>query len=137
MTEAEWLACTDPEAMLGFLQGKASDRKLRLFACASIRLSSSSKPIDSILRIGELQADGLASPTEVQEAQIQASSPAFQAYLVVVHNDVARILRSVFALEFWLWGGREKNVPLLREIFGNPFRPIVLEPSWLAWNDHA
>ena len=31
MTEAEWLACTDPTPMLLFLHGRASDRKLRLF----------------------------------------------------------------------------------------------------------
>lgn len=24
---------------------------------------------------------------------------------------------------------------LLRDIFGNPFRPVVIEPAWLAWND--
>ena len=24
---------------------------------------------------------------------------------------------------------------LLREIFGNPFRPVALDSSWLAWND--
>src|SRR5262245_19662976 len=34
MTEAEWLACTDPEPMLDFLRGKVSERKLRLFALA-------------------------------------------------------------------------------------------------------
>lgn len=26
---------------------------------------------------------------------------------------------------------------LVREIFGNPFRPATVDPSWLAWNDGA
>src|SRR5437763_916591 len=34
MTEAEWLAATDPTHMLAFLRGKASDRKCRLFVVA-------------------------------------------------------------------------------------------------------
>lgn len=38
MTEAEWLACTNPRPMLEFLRGKASERKLRLFSCACCRL---------------------------------------------------------------------------------------------------
>src|SRR5262249_19147394 len=41
MTEQEWLGGTDPEPMLDFLRGRASDRKLRLFACACGRPSCS------------------------------------------------------------------------------------------------
>ena len=26
-----------------------------------------------------------------------------------------------------------RQVELLNELFGNPFRPVVLEPHWLAW----
>src|SRR5579871_2872723 len=34
MTEVEWLVGANPTQMLGFLRGKVSDRKLRLFVCA-------------------------------------------------------------------------------------------------------
>jgi len=37
MDEATWLNCTDTQPMLDFLKGKASERKLRLFAAACCR----------------------------------------------------------------------------------------------------
>ena len=39
MTEAEWLASDDPTPLLEYLRGEASDRKLRLYACACFRIS--------------------------------------------------------------------------------------------------
>ena len=38
MTEAWWLACTDPRLMLEFLRYKASERKLRLFIADGARV---------------------------------------------------------------------------------------------------
>jgi hypothetical protein len=37
MGEQRWLRCGSPAAMLTFLRGRASERKLRLFACACVR----------------------------------------------------------------------------------------------------
>lgn len=37
MTEAEWACCTDATRMLALLEGRASDRQLRLFAVACCR----------------------------------------------------------------------------------------------------
>jgi hypothetical protein len=65
MDEAEWLECTDPRPMLEFLRGKASDRKLRLFACSCCyRLDCFSELDDEHLhavQCAELFADGNAS----------------------------------------------------------------------------
>src|SRR5262245_13944135 len=44
MTETEWAACDDGPLMLTAAGGAASDRKLRLLACASARLAWSVMP---------------------------------------------------------------------------------------------
>src|SRR5262249_11334057 len=71
MTEVEWDACTDPIAMLNFVRGTASDRKLRLFAVAVCRrvrpqLSEASRPA---AEVSERFADGLASSEELEGAR--------------------------------------------------------------------
>jgi hypothetical protein len=38
----------------------------------------------------------------------------------------------------WIWGidaEHGRQVPLFRDIFGNPFRPTSLDPAWLTWHD--
>jgi hypothetical protein len=34
-----------------------------------------------------------------------------------------------------LMAEKQAQAALLRDIFGNPFRPVTVDPSWLAWNN--
>jgi hypothetical protein len=68
MTEPEWLACTDPRPMLEFLRGKASHRKLRLFACACVRRIWPVLPQGlphEIVRLSEDYADSKATSRDL------------------------------------------------------------------------
>src|SRR5262245_14180552 len=70
MTEAEWLACDDPQPMIQYLRGKASDRKLRLFAIASSRyFGFSCEPNIALkaLEVAERFSDGKATSAEVRK----------------------------------------------------------------------
>jgi hypothetical protein len=74
MTEAEWQAGYDPTAMLEFLRGKASDRKLRLFGAACCRevwdlivaMEETGTGYGCVaVQLGEQLADGRAVPEAV------------------------------------------------------------------------
>src|SRR5262245_10046591 len=68
MDEALWLASEDPAAMLSWLEGRCSDRKLRLFACACCRVIGQliKDPLCcQAVEAAEQHADGLMSAEEM------------------------------------------------------------------------
>ena len=152
MTGAEWLACTDPQPMLEYLRGKASERKLRLFACAFGRAVRDSQHQlgPSTVAVAERYADGLASDQDLaSEGRRWASSPEEMG--PVAPSAYAGAWGAVDSLTRYerLWrhdpvsyscipadAVLRRSALLLRDIFGNPFRPSPpLPAAILVWND--
>ena len=55
MTEQDWQCCTDPTPLLVFLRGRASKRKLRLFAVACCRQASDQAQVGLMHQGGGLE----------------------------------------------------------------------------------
>ncbi|MDY3557355.1 hypothetical protein R5W24_006544 [Gemmata sp. JC717] len=75
MTEAEWLACEDPDRLLEFLKGRASQRKLRLFfvsCCERVERFFVDARSRTALACARRYADGLANVRELDEACSEA-----------------------------------------------------------------
>lgn len=146
MSEAEWLACTKPHEMVSFLRGKASERKLRLFACASCRrlwhLLTDERSRRGV-EVAELYADNLATAEQLHDVAIEADAGADDT-----HGEGADVADTAADLTSSnTWEGthaaatmdypteRPHQSNLLRDLIGNPFRPVLVDPSWLAWSD--
>jgi hypothetical protein len=172
MTEAEWLAGTDPEPMADFVAGRASDRKVRLFACACCRRVWHLIPPyhRRTVEVAERFADGLATREELRQSyQITRETPAddegdfdpaaegedYDEFCVPWPSSATtatafppgcwdELDASYWSARLAAWGRpgpeyqkeREAHAHLLRDVFGNPFRPVPAPPpAVLAWND--
>src|SRR5262245_41604754 len=81
MTEDQWNSCTDPTAMLGFLQrsDRASERKLRLFAVACCRRAGKwlgDSRSRNAVNLAERLADGTAREAELESVGWEARDAA-------------------------------------------------------------
>ena len=158
MTEAEWLTCTRSVdlvfALLNMELGK-SERKRRLFSVACCRRiwplldDSSQNAVDSVERF----ADGNAPASELQTAEEAAhaarrtaitnqdtrrecaADAAYNATFGEAQDIVANSAAEACVLAEHSWSedkGKEfaHQSDLLRDIFGNPFRRVALDPAW-------
>src|SRR5258708_432229 len=79
MSEADWLACTDPQRMLGQVRKTASDRKSRLFAvacCRRIWHLLTCPALQRAVEVAERFADGLVSEEDLTRAHLEAHPAA-------------------------------------------------------------
>lgn len=167
MTEADWLAATDPQQMLERLRSRWTERKKRLFEAACCRQiwqlftdERSRRAIDA----AEAFADGgmtadqleviandaaevwgqeLTQLPEADQAELRATGrldrplPSDAAYNVAIpmgwwggapaFDNPSRIIREARNVPA---GQAEAQCNLLRDIVGNPFRPVALDPVW-------
>lgn len=153
MTEAEWQGLVYLDwRVVDFLASRVSQRRLRLFSVAYCRLVWD-QVTDGISRhaveLAERQAEGLASREKLQAAvsaaweavfALETSEPhhgrgsayAERAVAWLAVPDEVRASEVVNEIDHALLDvetSQRATTALLRDVFGNPFRPVVLGPA--------
>jgi hypothetical protein len=137
MTEAEWLACEDPQKLVEVVleSPRANDRTCRLCVAAievrfAITLLGSPYPASIRKRIAAMEkwADNGKASKLIRDYQ--------GLDYALVDPDPRVAIRGAAALpdELDEADGRAAVkagvASALREVFGNPFRPVAFSPSW-------
>ncbi len=162
MTEAEWRACTSPEAMLHHLTDRASPRKLRLYAvncCRRIWHLLTDERCRHAIDVAQRFVDGKATMADLASAGHVVASVAR-----VWGDSLSPVARATYAIGGAAWAAtrgsawlsawdaawdarmaardfvagtdwekeRQWQAAVLHDLVGNPFRPPALDPAWLA-----
>jgi len=135
MTEAEWLAGTDPIPMLDFLGPRPGGRKLRLFGAACTRRAWGrvAAPGRAAAEVAERFADGLATAAELRAARLACKYAGVGAawYAAASRPEVAARNAALSALAGCDPAAeRVAQAALLRDLIGNPFRPVPFDSAW-------
>jgi hypothetical protein len=140
-TEDDWLSSNDPFLLLQFARMNVSDRKLWLFcyACARHILDQVRDAMElAEAHVGEKRDWGKKARAATRYLE---EVPHFLNGGPEEHRklDIQQMAQVA-------WGPNPDDVDeavvaqylaLLRDIVGNPFRPVAVTPRVLAWNDRA
>jgi hypothetical protein len=160
MTEKQWFRMKQPESLAGFVLGRCSARKFRLFGCACCwRLGEllTDERSRAAIEVSERFADELATKKELVNAKSRAARvantlPIEETYrgtpstiylaclaaefvtspaLTTVLAAADKVVRAFTTIRRRLWKvERAIQADIFRDIFGNPFRPAVLDAAW-------
>jgi len=157
VTEAEWLQCADPTAMLEFLRGKVSDRKVRLFACSVCRQLASFVETKEYVRgieAAEAYVDGGRMKAAMKRSrqalkgimvslvdttgngQSDEWKALFLGAVAISEKDYRSFPNCLSDLQSGRAGDSLKKAiyvcyPNVKDVVGNPFRPVTIDPAWL------
>ena len=159
MTEAEWLACVQPSQLIESVGPTWRERRARLFAveCCRRLPAMPDARLNGVIETAERFADGVAGDAELStaieiandarewEARHDMSSWQYHAAEVVAATvafpaeEYTAISAFIACTEAELGPGDDGTTErrlyavfamLVREVFGNPFRPVAFEPTW-------
>ncbi len=132
--------------MFQHLWSQASIRRLRLFACAWCRyhcFEQLERRWQDIVQVGESFADGLVRETKRHLADQAALWAMFAATrkrdwenlraIGEARKTVATAKDQIVCIkQYYSVLEKQRRCEIIRCIFGNPFRPITLDPSWIT-----
>jgi hypothetical protein len=129
--------------MLESLRGKVSGRKLRLFARA-LWLNSWQELADAwkskLIEVAFEAADDEERHRELDSLATVAGQDARpERHILAISVADLILLRpwdtAIVFFDFLVKGDCSAARAFVADIFGNPFRPVVISPALLAWND--
>jgi hypothetical protein len=156
MTEAEWLASRDVESMIADLirqrypgaepcDWKVGERKKRLFISACLRRIWDLLPVEyrELTEAIEQFADGSTCDIAHQWRAAESAQGGHADLLFSLEYDDVGLLcfycTAISAGENKALRNRETNqqAALFRDIFGNPFRPVLDDFRWHTSSAHS
>jgi len=138
MNEERWLS-GDALGQLYHAYGIGTDRQLRLFRCGWWRRMpgrSSDPRLLTAVEVAERFADGLVTEMECEYARIRVDLMSRTSSEEIESAGAANECLEPAQNHIYYTGADDPperdaiKQRLLRDIFGNPFRPVAFDPAW-------